>query len=191
VSIHRERSIRRPARALVSVILACTLACAGAVVAAASAGTRATTASASETLRLIEREVPAPPGTTAVGDSAAAAEPVQERQDRVDVYYFHRTARCDKCLKFEAYTAETLLSDFPKELADGRVVWTVVNLDEQEDAHFQREYQLLESSLVLSVVRGGQEKYWKNLERIWDLVDDKQAFASYVAAEIDSALVFE
>ncbi len=45
-----------------------------------------------------------------------------------------------------------------------------------------QDYQLYTSSLV--VVDGSNPKRFKNLEKVWQLVRDKPAFAKYVQDEV-------
>jgi hypothetical protein len=120
----------------------------------------------------------------AVPDSAASAR----RAERVEVYYFHRTARCESCLKFEAYAEETLRTSFAEALADGSLEWRVVNLDDTTNTHFIDDYDLFESSLVVSGVREGVETHWRKLDAIWTLVQDEEAFLAYVADEVGEEL---
>jgi hypothetical protein len=44
-------------------------------------------------------------------------------------------------------------------------------------------YELVASSLVLVDFRDGKERQWKNLEQVWDLAWDDEAFADYVRKE--------
>jgi len=120
----------------------------------------------------------------AARDSAASAPPA----DRVVVAYFHRNARCDNCLKFEAYADQALRDSFPEELADGTLEWRVVNLDDTTSAYLVEDYDLFEISLIVSRVHGGQEVYWRTLDAIWTLVGDKDAFMEYVAFEVGEEL---
>ena len=108
--------------------------------------------------------------------------------DRVIVYYFHRTARCDRCLKFEAYADAALRAGFPGELADGTLIWSVVNIDEERNEAFVDSYDIFESSLVVSTVRDSSEVRWKKLEEIWYLVEDRDAYVDFIVTEVDSAL---
>ena len=133
-------------------------------------------------------------GSSAGGDSVSigtadstAASPADTCPRQVHVYYFHRTIRCQTCLTFEAYAREALNSRFADELSDGRLVWSVLNMEEQANGALVDEYDIFESSLVVSAVECGDELGWEKLEAIWGLVQDKSAFMSYVAAAVDSA----
>ncbi len=108
--------------------------------------------------------------------------------DRVAVTYFHRTFRCEMCLAFEAYSEEALRTSFPDELSEGRLVWSVLNLDDEENARYEDEYGLTELSLVAAVESDGKVVDWKNLADIWGLVNDKQAFLDYVSFEVGKSL---
>lgn len=127
-------------------------------------------------------------------DSTAEAVPAARQgqdssaADRVVVTYFHRTFRCEMCLAFEADSEEALRTSFPDELADGRLVWSALNLDDEENAHYEDEYGLTDLSLVVALERAGHVVDWRSLPDIWGLVDDKQAFVSYVSYEVGKSL---
>ncbi|PIV83762.1 MAG: hypothetical protein COW52_08335 [Nitrospirae bacterium CG17_big_fil_post_rev_8_21_14_2_50_50_9] len=95
--------------------------------------------------------------------SADAPGTLQDRPeipDRVVVYYFHGTMRCPTCRKFEAYAGESLMSAFPGELASGRLEWRVINVDERENEHYVRDYELRTKSLIVSEVKNGEQTQW-------------------------------
>jgi len=129
------------------------------------------------------------PDTTAAPDSTELAETRAPLPNRVVVYYFHRTLRCDTCLKFEAYTDETLRSSFKKELDGGELEWRVVNLDEPGNEHFVDDYFITESSVVAVEFRLGEQADWTNLDAIWGLVGDKAAFLSFIRRETEVRLI--
>lgn len=110
--------------------------------------------------------------------AAAPAPPV------LVVYYFHRTVRCPSCLTIEEWTNRAVEDGFPVELESGRVVWKTANLDEPGNARFEKEYSLNTQSVVLSDTRDGRETRWKNLEEVWELLDDEAKFLEYIRAEI-------
>jgi hypothetical protein len=126
--------------------------------------------------------------TKRVAADSTSTEPASPLEDRVVVYYFHRTARCDNCLRFEAYTAAALEQAVGGELASGLVEWRVVNVDEPGAAHYLEDYGLEGSAVVVSIVTGGSESAWRDLDAIWALVDDRGAFETYVADEVGLAL---
>lgn len=102
------------------------------------------------------------------------------------VYYFHTNYRCATCMKFETYTRSELATDFAKPLADGTVLFCVVNVEEPGNEHFVDDYALKTKSIVL-VAPGGKPR-WKNLDRIWDEVGSEAGFKRYLQTELQNFL---
>lgn len=69
-------------------------------------------------------------------------------------------------------------------MKDGKLVWRLVNVDEPANRHFIDDYQLYAKSVVVSDVRGGEEVRWKNLAKIWQLLNDENAFIKYIQDEV-------
>jgi len=113
------------------------------------------------------------------GDAAGAAP-----GDGIIVYYFYNNVRCPTCHKIEAYTQEAVQDGFADAIRDGRLRWSPVNTDEPENEHFKKDYDLFTKSVVVARIRGGRPTRWKNLELIWDLVGDKDAFLKYLRDEV-------
>ena len=137
-------------------------------------------------------ETTAPADAAAPDSTIAGTEPNEATAvpppDRVVLYYFHRTARCDNCVLFEAYTASLVHAAFQPELSSGVLEWHVVNLDEDGNDVFVDRYALEGITLLSTVVVDGEERDSRPLDAIWWLVDDRQAFADYVASEIEADL---
>ncbi len=118
---------------------------------------------------------------TAVIPLAKAVEP--RPTPKVDTFYFHRTLRCPSCNDIEAYTAEAL-GHFPAERKAGTLTWSAINLDDEKNRHFEKDYALEFNSVVLSRRVNGQEVAWTNLPDVWKLVGDKPTFIAYIESEI-------
>jgi hypothetical protein len=73
-------------------------------------------------------------------------------------------------------------------LKEGKVVWRLVNLDEPANKHFLDDYRLYTKSLIVSEIRDGEEVRWKNLMKVWQLTNDKEAFVKYVQDEVRAYL---
>jgi hypothetical protein len=107
---------------------------------------------------------------------------------RVIAYYFHTTYRCASCRAIEAYSREAIENAFADQLKDGRLVWKVVNIEVKGNEHFTKDYNLYTKSLVLVNEVRGKPAQWKNLEKVWQLLRDKNAFLRYVQDETRSYL---
>ncbi|MBI5836784.1 MAG: hypothetical protein HZB25_06045 [Candidatus Eisenbacteria bacterium] len=118
---------------------------------------------------------------------APAPRPAEARQGpippRVVAYYFHTSYRCASCRTLEANSKEAMDSAFAGEIKSGRLAWKVVNIDAKGNGHFAKDYQLFTKSLVLVREVRGKRAAWKNLSRIWELLNDKPAFLKYVREE--------
>ena len=108
--------------------------------------------------------------------------------DKIVAYYFHSTRRCVTCKKIEAYSREAIESKFDKELESGLLEFKPINFDEEENEHFIKDYALYTKSLVICDYKKGKQIKWKNLEKIWELVNDKEDFLKYVQDEISNYL---
>jgi hypothetical protein len=102
---------------------------------------------------------------------------------RVIVYYFHGTYRCPTCRAIEQYAHEALEAGFPDALQSGALEWRAVNVEDPEHQHFIDDYQLSTKSLILVEMDGETQVRWKNLDQIWALVSNRNAFISYVQEE--------
>jgi hypothetical protein len=109
--------------------------------------------------------------------------------DRLIVYYFHGNKRCNTCRTIEALTEEAITTGFSEQLESGRIEWKTVNVDETENGHFVGDYELTTRSVVLVEIRQGHEEKWTNLDRVWDLVQKKEAFIDYITENTNACLV--
>jgi hypothetical protein len=107
--------------------------------------------------------------------------------DRVEVVYFHRTQRCYVCYYAEdgiRYTVETYFAD---ELASGRVVFKVLNVEDKENAAIVNKYGAYTLSLFINTIRGGTD-HIEEVTDIWYLIGDDEAFVEVVRDKIEKSL---
>ncbi|PJC47547.1 MAG: hypothetical protein CO035_06125 [Candidatus Omnitrophica bacterium CG_4_9_14_0_2_um_filter_42_8] len=125
-----------------------------------------------------------------MGCSVAADTAVSKlrKVDYVTAYYFHGYFRCSNCYKIEKYSKEAIDKYFAKELASGELEYEAINIDEKGNGHFAKDYKLYTKSLVLSRVKAGKEVKYKNLEKVWNYLGDKEAFYNYVKEEVTKFL---
>lgn len=108
-----------------------------------------------------------------------------QTSDTVIVYYFHGSFRCGTCVNMEKYSREAIQVNFQYELDSGRLEFKTVNVEESGNEHFVNDYQLYTKSLILSLVKDGKEVKSKNIDKIWELVRNKQKFIDYVTGEVN------
>jgi len=100
------------------------------------------------------------------------------------VYYFHHTLRCPACLSIEEQSRRAVESFYADELSSGLLEWRSVNLDAPENQHFEKDLQLERQSLVLAEMVGDELTRSRLLPKVWELLEDPEAFTDYVVSEV-------
>lgn len=119
---------------------------------------------------------PAPAGTPVL-----EAEPAAQPQSRkVVATYFHGKVRCATCRKVEAYAREAVEQGFGPEIAAGSVEFRAIDVEEPQNRHFIRDYQLMTRSVVVTEEVGGAVTRWIRLDQVWALVGDRTSYLHYV-----------
>ncbi len=115
------------------------------------------------------------------GFSACAA--ANKPEGKVIAYYLHGKFRCYACTMLEKYCKEAIEAGFKDALVSGKLEFKAVNVEDRGNEHFVNDYQIYTKSLILSLVKDGKEIKWKNLDKIWEYVRNRQKFSDYVTAE--------
>ena len=123
--------------------------------------------------------------TSSDPQGAPTASPAKP-PSKVVVYYAHRTFRCMSCLWIEKTTRQTLDDSFSKELASGRLEFRVV--DYWVDKDLAKRYDVQTVSVIVVNVSDGRDLSHVNMDRVWSLKGDTQAFQAYVADGVRAAL---
>jgi hypothetical protein len=113
---------------------------------------------------------------------------VKAHNSKVIAYYFHGTFRCSTCQNIEKYSKEAIEHYFPNELKNGKLEFISLNVEEAQNRHHIKDYQLFSRALVISLVKEDKEATWKNLTDVWKLVGDKDEFFQYVKDEVEKFL---
>jgi len=124
----------------------------------------------------------------AAGASTPAATASKPQANKIIAYYFHTTYRCATCRRIEAYSKEAIDLGFARELADGKLEFRLVNVEQPENQHFAQDYKLFTKSLVLVRMKDGKQVEWTNLSRVWELTGEHEAFLRYIQQEIRAYL---
>lgn len=127
------------------------------------------------------------------GDSASEPKPLGQTLPVVDgvdpdfaVYFFYNDVYCDTCEKLEGYALEAVQVNFADELVAGILQWRSLDMTTVENEHYADDFGLYSKSIVLVKLDGESEIRWENLEDIWDLVYDKEAYGVYIETSLRS-----
>lgn len=129
-----------------------------------------------------------PPVSADEESAEAVPEDTVKADPEVIAYYFHTTYRCASCKKIEAYSAEAIETGFAEELENGTLKFESINIDEPDNEHFAKDYQLYTKSVIVCDMEDGKQTEWKNLTKVWELIRDKDEFVKYVQDEISAYL---
>lgn len=121
-------------------------------------------------------------------DPACAQSAKGMQPDHVHVYYFYTNSRCVNCHNMEKWTKEVVEKDFANEADAGKVAFSMVNMEEKQNKRYVDDYRLYTKAVLLSVVKGGEEKRIENLLKIWEYLNSKERFQEYVKDAIAKAL---
>lgn len=120
----------------------------------------------------------------------ASSQPMSSAEtaaEKLEVYYFHRTARCYSCQTIGQYVGETMAERYAGEIKAGKIDYREINVDEPENKEVARKYQATGSSLYINRIIDGQD----NIEQdamVWRLIGDEAGFKKYLEGKIDSYL---
>lgn len=78
-------------------------------------------------------------------------------KDRVEVLYFHGKQRCVTCNAIERLTKEALDEHFSTELADGKIVFRVIDISEKENEALADKYEVSWASLFINQWHDSEE----------------------------------
>ncbi|MFC1586463.1 nitrophenyl compound nitroreductase subunit ArsF family protein [Fibrobacterota bacterium] len=103
-------------------------------------------------------------------------------------YFYSDSYRCASCRKIEAYTKDAVKAIFSNELQAGKMEFSLVDIDKEENKPAVEKYKLFTKSVIVSEFSGDQEIKWQNLDKVWTLLGDEVAFKAYIVNEIKSYL---
>jgi hypothetical protein len=103
------------------------------------------------------------------------------RPDGVPVINFHGEKRCRTCIGIGELARQTLDQKFAAEEKAGKVHWEPINFDQPGNARFVNDYQLVSSTVLVTLWKDGKQVEWNRLDAVWDHVGDEPVFRAYLA----------
>ena len=109
------------------------------------------------------------------------------KADKIEIMYFHASARCASCIALEEYVKETVAEFFQDEIASGKINFQEVNVDLPENRDLARKFQAVGSSLKINEIYDGADHIEEDV-RVWRYLGDKDSFKNYLKNRIESRL---
>lgn len=107
--------------------------------------------------------------------------------DKLEVYYFHSTARCVSCRTIGQYVKETMEQNYSQQIAEGKIDYREINVEESENFDIASKFRASGSSLKINKIIGEQDNIEED-KMVWRLMGDEDKFKSYLITKIDSYL---
>lgn len=127
--------------------------------------------------------------TSLTGPSASSGQPAINSLpfERVEVYHFHGNQQCPSCIAVGDLAEKTVNENFRDELASGRLVFAHVNYDLFENSALAKKYGVTGSSLWIGVYNA--TGFYKEQDiKVWYLIDDPDAYSTYLSGIINQRL---
>ena len=128
-----------------------------------------------------------PPTSPNSTQETPSVQPSYGGGDYVEVVYFHRTRRCYSCQWAGDAVEYTVQTYFANELASGRLVFTMLDLQNETNTDIVNEYGAYGSSLYINNVVDGID-HIEHIPEIWYHVGDTEEFIDVLRPEIEKAL---
>jgi len=100
--------------------------------------------------------------------------------ERVTVYYFHSTIRCETCLLIEGLADATLRAEFSDELSSGTLVWRPLDVRLPENSLLVEEFGLRASDLVVVREKSGGQQSREEIPGLWELAADPERLSRHL-----------
>ncbi len=107
--------------------------------------------------------------------------------DRVDVVYFHRTQQCYSCRYAEEGTRYTVETYFGDELANGKVTFQSIDVQDEANTEIINKYGAYTSSLFINTIKDSSD-HIEQVTDIWLVIGDDDAFVEVVKSKIEKSL---
>ncbi len=128
-----------------------------------------------------------PPTTPDSTQETPTVQPSPSGGNYVEVVYFHRTKRCYSCRYAEDAVTYTINTYFANELASGKLVYKVLNVQDSANAAIIDKYGAYTSSLFINDVIDGNDDIQQVIE-IWYYLGDDEKCVELVKSEIEKHL---
>jgi len=111
-----------------------------------------------------------------------------QNASKIEVLDFHSTHRCMTCNAIEANTKYTLQTYFAKEVADGKITFRLINVDEEANEAIAEKFEAFGTALFINVIVNGKETQIELTDFAFMKANEKEEFAQELKIKLDSEL---
>lgn len=113
---------------------------------------------------------------------------VEQLTNQIEVIDFHSTHCCMTCNAIEANTKYTLDTYFSKELADQKISFQTVNVDEEANVKIAEKFEATGTSLFLNVIVDGKETQIDLTEFAFMSGNNQEEFSNELKSKLETEL---
>ncbi len=126
--------------------------------------------------------------TSCNGQNKNKDNSLDQTVSKIEVLDFHSTHRCMTCNAIEANTKYTLNTYFSKELKEDKITFQVINVDEKENEKIAEKFEASGTSLILNVIKNGNETQINLTDFAFMNGNDQEAFSKELKVKIETEL---
>ena len=113
---------------------------------------------------------------------------VEKLTNQIEVIDFHSTHRCMTCNAIEANTKYTLDTYFSSELANQKISFQTINVDEEVNLKTAEKFEATGTSLFLNVIVDGKETAIDLTEFAFMSGNDQEEFSNELKSKLETEL---
>ncbi len=113
---------------------------------------------------------------------------VEQVTNQIEVIDFHSTHRCMTCNAIEANTKYTLETYFSEEIANQKITFQTVNVDEEANVKTAEKFEATGTSLFLNVIVDGKETQIDLTEFAFMSGNNKEEFSAELKSKLEVEL---
>ncbi len=113
---------------------------------------------------------------------------VEQLTNQIEVIDFHSTHRCMTCNAIEANAKYTLETYFSEEMANQKITFQTVNVDEEENVKIAEKFEATGTSLFLNVIVDGKETQIDLTEFAFMSGNNQEEFSAELKSKLEAEL---
>jgi len=121
------------------------------------------------------------------GGNMSTTKQKPKAAEKLEVYYFHGTARCYSCQTMGQLVSDLISQRYSRQVKDGKIDFKQINVDLPENKEIARKYQASGSSLFINRIIESQNKIEQD-GNVWRYLSNEANFNKYLGDKIDSYL---
>ncbi len=120
-------------------------------------------------------------------ESESAEESEESGVERIEIIHFHGTNQCYSCIMVGDYAEETVNTYFAGELKSGKITFSHINGELQENREITMKYGATGSSLWIGVYDDKGFHKEQNIQ-VWYKINNKEEYMAYLKGAIQKRL---